>query len=220
MPQKLTLETALSGEAPRVSQIRRQNAEAAQAQPQYLAQGHAPGQHYNQRYNPTQQYAGPPTRGGYQRAGFDHYQAGGRGGYQARGGPSRGGGGGGRNSVPEWAREEYAPPGIGGGGRGAGGFDQQGGYRGPTGAGYGDSDAGFYDQPVGQQPPSGYGGGGSRGRGRGRGRGRDSYNGAGGGGGGGGGYYDSFAGGYGAPPSGRGVGGEIEFDTFAGQDRY
>ena len=232
---KVTLEAAMSGEAPRVSQLRRQQLEAAGGAPvPHAAPGGGYGQgpppaagtggHYNPRYNPTQQYAGSNNnqRGGYNqqqptRGGFEHYNAGGRS-YVPRGGGrgGAGGNGGGRGgrggALPEWAREEYppaAPVGGGGGGGGGsyrGGYDSSKSYRPASGGGYGDtSDAGFFDQP------SGGGGGGGRGRGRGRG-------GGGRGGGGGGGYYDTFSTGYSG--GGRGVGGEIDFDTFSGQDRY
>ncbi len=219
---KSTLEAAMSGEAPRVSQMRKQQLEAAAAAAPVHAMGPypvpggqapQPGSNYNPRYNPTQQYAGPNAnqRGGYQqqRGGFEHYNAGGRN-YVPRGG--RGGRGGGRGGTPEWAQEEYPTSGGGGGGgRGGGGhrggFDSSGGYRPAPGGGYGDtSDAGFFDQPSGA-------GGAPRGGGGGRGGGR------GGRGGRGGNYYDVFNP-TGYSGAGRGVGGEINFDTFAGQDRY
>lgn len=229
---KITLEAAMSGEAPRVSQLRRQQLEATggvpppHAAPAFGAPPSAgTGGQYNPRYNPTQQYAGTNAqRGGYQqqRGGFEHYNAGGRS-YVPRGGRSGGDGsgrGGGRG-LPEWAREEYPPTGgapTSGGGRGGGGSyrggysDSAKSYRPASGGGFGDtSDAGFYDQPTG-----GYGGGGG---GRGRGRGRGGGGRGGGSGGGGGGYYDSFSSGY-SGGGGRGVGGEIDFETFSGQDRY
>jgi hypothetical protein len=214
---KSTLEAAMSGEAPRVSQMRKQQLEAAAAAAPPQAMGQYPGgavavhpggSNYNPRYNPTQQYAGPNQRGGYQqqRGGFEHYNAGGRN-YVPRGG--RGGRGGGRGGgVPEWAQDEYSA-GRGGGGGHRGGFDSSGGYRPAPGGGYGDtSDAGFFDAPSGRGGRGGGGGGGGGGsRGGGGGRGR------------GGNYYDVFnPTGYGG--GGRGVGGEINFDTFAGQDRY
>lgn len=160
---KTTLEAAMSGEAPRVSQMRKQQLEAAAAAPPPQIMGQYPGaaggggggggalqgSNYNPRYNPTQQYAGPNQRGGYQQqhGGFEHYNAGGRN-YVPRGGRGgRGVGGGGRGgSTPEWAQEDY-PAGRGGGGH-RGGFDSSGGYRPAPGGGYGDtSDAGFFDQP-------------------------------------------------------------------------
>jgi len=217
---KTTLEAAMSGEAPRVSQMRKQQLEAAAAAapPQTMGQypggagggGIPQGSNYNPRYNPTQQYAGPNQRGGYQQqqyAGFEHYNAGGRN-YVPRGG--RGGRGAGRGgATPEWAQEDY-PAGRGGGGH-RGGFDSSGEYRPASGGGYGDtSDAGFFDQP------SGGGGGGSRGGGN---RGGGGRGGGGHRGGRAGNYYDVFnPTGYGG--GGRGVGGEINFDAFAGQDRY
>ena len=216
---KTTLEAAMSGEAPRVSQMRKQQLEAAAAAGAAAAAPVAPygaapgggGSNYNPRYNPTQQYAGPNQRGGYQqqpqRGGFEHYNAGGRN-YFPRGGRSAGGGrggSGGRGGVPEWAQEEY--PSRGGSGH-RGGFDTSGGYRPAPGGGYGDtSDAGFFDQPSGGGAPRGRGGGGGGRGGGGGGRGR------------GGNYYDVFNP-TGYSGGGRGVGGEINFDTFAGQDRY
>jgi len=217
---KTTLEAAMSGEAPRVSQMRKQQLEAAAAAapPQITGQypggaggGVAQGSNYNPRYNPTQQYAGPNQRGGYQQqqqqhGGFEHYNAGGRN-YVPRGGRGGRGAGRGGGATPEWAQEDY-PAGRGGGAH-RGGFDSSGGYRPAPGGGYGDtSDAGFFDQP------SGGGGGGSRGS-----RGGGGGN-RGGRGGRGGNYYDVFnPTGYGGG-GGRGVGGEINFDMFAGQDRY
>lgn len=188
---KVTLETALSGEAPRVSQLRRQHAEAAMQVAPFPAQL----TQYSQRYNPTRDQYGTPThRAGGRGGRYDQYQVGGRGG-GSRGGGRAGAGG----QLPDWAKEEE----YGGNGPYA-----RGGYN-YTDAG----EAAFYDQ----SPPSGYAYAGGRGRGRSRGRGRDAQahgvpQGA---------YFDSFAGqtgGYGGP--GRGVGGEIEFDTFSGQDRY
>ena len=203
---KTTLETALSGEAPRVSQMRRSQMDvgAGGTIPNSVGPIQAPMPmpshqgHYNPRYNPTQHYAGP---GQYSTAG--RTSARGFSGYVPRGGRhsgNRGGQGGqhyagGANApVPEWAQEEYGPP---------SGSTPSRSYpyeRAANGSGgYLDStDLGFYDQPVG--PPGG------RGRGRGRGRG----------------YYEATGGSasyYGAP-GGPGVGGEIQFDTFAGQDRY
>lgn len=198
---KTTLETALSGEAPRVSQMRKAQVEAIApaAIPPAVApvpMAVPPQQgNYNPRYNPTQHYAGP----GHHPAGGGRGGARGFKGYVPRGGRHSGRGrhGGGRHNqpLPEWAKDEYAA---------AGGASAQYPYdRNVNGSGgYIDttsSDQGFYDRPAGS---------GSRGRGRGRGR---------------SGYYNSSstssAGYYGAP-GGQGVGGEIQFDTFAGQDRY
>jgi hypothetical protein len=169
---KMTIENAKSGEAPRMSHIRKSHA------PQDHHHGPIPPPGYNQRYNPTQQYAGG-HRGGHRGGSY-----GGRSGYvPVHGGQpvQRGGGSGGRggryNEIPEWAKEEYVNMGN------------------QVQASAIDAEANFYD--YGSAPGSHAG----RGRGR-RGRGRE---------------HSAF---YKGPFPGRGVGGEIEFDSFTTQDRY
>ena len=134
---KITLEAAMSGEAPRVSQLRRQQMEGAVAvgvgvggalgtmphpplptqQPQqqgfpgyYPAGGQQQqqSQQYNPRYNPTQQYAGP-----------NQPRGGGASGYQQRGGFDHYNAGG-RSYVPRGG-------GSGGGSRGGRGGGGRGG---------------------------------------------------------------------------------------------
>lgn len=169
---KMTIENAKSGEAPRMSHLRKN-----QAHPEL--QGPLPPPGYNQRYNPTQQYAGGHRGGGAHRGG----SYGGRSGYvpvhgqqqvQRGGGSGRGGR---YNEIPEWAKEEYV---------------SMGNQMQPSAI---DAEATFYD--YGSAPGSHAG----RGRGR-RGRGRE---------------HSAF---YKGPFPGRGVGGEIEFDSYSTQDRY
>lgn len=88
---KVTLETALSGEAPRVSQIRRAHGDAPPLPPA------APHQ-YNSRYNPTRDQYSTPGRGAHGRGG-NSYHSGGRG-YSSRGGRGY--------YTPEWARDDPA----------------------------------------------------------------------------------------------------------------
>lgn len=211
----VTLEHAKSGEAPRMSQVRRLQQQQMQQEqiqvpsaPAYVAGTNVPQPHYNSRYNPTQQYhQNNQARGGYQAVGRNGQYTQGRG-----AGPhyynnsnnsntsaainTRGGRGGmhqqrgrgyhgGSQNVPDWAREDPSPE------------------MGSSG----DINGGFYD---GQQRQYG-----SRGE-------RNSR--------------QNFSGGprrpqretipmagdiyYQGPFPGRGVGGEIEFDSFTGQDRY
>lgn len=169
---QLTLENAKSGEAPRVSQMKKVQSDA----------GHGHHHHHsNPRYNPTQQQYSGSHRGGHRGGGYGgrYVPAHGRGG--RAGGRYNSNNNASVPAVPDWAKEEYS---------GGNSQHQVGGL---------DSDGTFYDYPG---QTGGYG------RGRGRGRGYrppqeqppSSY--------------------YQGPYPGRGVGGEIEFDTFSGQDRY
>lgn len=191
---KVTLETALSGEAPRVSQIRRAHGEVPQvpAMPPVAA----PHQ-YNSRYNPTRDQYTNPHRGGQSRGG-NSYQSGGRGYTSSRGGRGY--------YAPEWARDDpsamYSRP-----------SHQQ--YMGdpPLPPPSVSSDLDFYDN----HHHYNHQGSGHRQRGRGGARGARGnggyYE-----------PFPPAAGysqrGYGGP--GRGVGGEIEFDDgfSVSQDRY
>lgn len=192
-----TLETAKSGEAPRMSHLRKMQQHqtlpfgAVEQAPGVVAYGVGSQHQQNNRYNPTQQYH-LQNRGGHHQSNRGGYQN--RGGYNNRGGKvgqpyhqSRGGARGGRSQgiqqqIPEWAREEYSN-------------HQSNGMIDQDGSAY---DVGFS-----------------------RGRGRQSHH-----GGGqrqhrdhtGNSAQDVF---YQGPFPGRGVGGEIEFDSlYPGQDRY
>lgn len=158
--EKLALEKAQSGQAPRVSLMR---------QDQEAAMGGAGGG----RYQPMRDGAPGDGGGGGGSAGFPGYGAP-RGGGFSEGGYQQGGGGGA-------GYERSYQPATGGGyqqreGFGDGFGDSRGGGRG-GGGGYTDSsEAGFYDQPSfggggggggrgGRQPRSDYGGGGGGGAG-------------------------------------------------------
>jgi len=192
-----TLETAKSGEAPRMSHLRKlqQNQTLPFGPVEQVPGAVAPGvgsqYQYNNRYNPTQQYH-QQNRGGHHQSNRGGYQN--RGAYHNRGGKvghqyhqSRGGARGGhfqgiQQQIPEWAREEYSAH---------------------TSNGMIDQDGSFYDVGF------------SRGRGRqshhtgGHRQQRDHIGNS---------VQDVF---YQGPYPGRGVGGEIEFDSlYPGQDRY
>ncbi|KAL4457646.1 hypothetical protein ABPG75_012511 [Micractinium tetrahymenae] len=202
---KVTLETALSGGAPRVSQIRQQQ-QLAQEQG---APGAAPGGYGQGRggYGQGQQYSGGGSFGGREFTEVAGRGGGGGGGsrgfpkYQDRGGfsdsyqqPERQGSGrrGGGPRLPEWALDDAADAGFYDAPAATSAFIASGGFQGGGGG------------P--QQGGGGYSGGGRGGRG-----GRNNR-GGGGGGGGSGGYS-------------RGLGGEFQFSegdsSFgAGQDRF
>lgn len=189
----MTLEHAKSGEAPRMSQLRKLQQD--QVPPGYVSGPPVPQQQfYSSRYNPTQQYhQNNQGRGGYH---------GGRGGQNAHG---RGY----YTSTNNTSNNTSSGVNTGRGGRG-GGTQRGRGYHGyphqqdleefpPEG---GDMDGTFYDRQFST---------------RGARHGRQQHP---------GGMQrqtpatitgDAF---YQGPFPGRGVGGEIEFDSFVGQDRY
>ncbi|KAL4442924.1 hypothetical protein ABPG77_008415 [Micractinium sp. CCAP 211/92] len=209
---KVTLETALSGGAPRVSQIRQQQ-QLAQEQGGGVggaAGGYGQGRGgYGQGQGQGQQYGG----GGGGFGGREFNEAGGRGG---------GGGGGGSRGFPRYQErggfaDSYQQPERQGSGR------RGGGPRLPEWALDDASDAGFYDAPAATSAfiasggfqggaGAGAGAGGRGGRG-----GRTNRSGSGGGGG--------FGGGFGSGGYSRGLGGEFQFSEGdsgfgAGQDRF
>ena len=208
---KATLDSALSGEAPRVSEMRRKQQQIEQQQQQQQQQQLFPtGRPTPQQYQYSSSHGGghhqhPSYKGRYGRGGFSHN-------YQEKSGAG--------SSIPEWALQESDSLRSEGG---YGGGISMGSYRATqyrTGA-YEDSDMGFFDQPTGAVgSPAVVGGtkgprGGSSGyRGR-----RPS---------GGHGQLQGFSAFPSSTPtspplpgsttSNRGIGGEISIDF--GQDRY
>lgn len=230
--EKVTLETALSGEAPRMSEMRRKQLLQQQAmdpeqlqqyQQQYNYQhrggagGGPPGGGGAARYNPTQQYRGGARGGGGGRhynnnTNSQQYRGG-------RGGRGRGSGSG-SGHLPEWAVDDPSSSIASSASHGGGSFDAQGSFKGGgyrTGA-YDDSDAGFFDGISGSNGGGGRGGyrgggGHSGGRGGGRGGGMHHH------------HHHNHQGDIPLPPLGGGgsaggIGGEINIDTSFGQDRY
>ncbi|PRW56023.1 type II cytoskeletal 2 epidermal [Chlorella sorokiniana] len=208
---KVTLETALSGGAPRVSQIRQQQ-QLTQQQSGDMGYGAAPssfpprssfgGREFNEAPQGGRGAGagGPPAAD--QPRGFRNYQQ--RGGfsdsYQERqGGGSFGGGrrgGGGGQRLPEWALDDSSDAGFYDAPAATSAFIASGGYQGGGGGG-------GFGGGRGGRGGGGGGGGGRRGGGR-------SY--------GNGGYGDGY-------PAGQGLGGEFEYkeepSSFgAGQDRF
>lgn len=196
----VTLEHAKSGEAPRMSQLRKMQQEQVPVPPGYTTGPPVVQQPvYSNRYNPTQQYhQNNQGRGGYAHGGRGGHTAHGRGYYN-------------NNNTNINTSSGMTTR----GGRGGGGMQRGRGYHGnPAQQGQdweefspemGDIDGTLYETPNRQ-----YAGRGGR-------QGRQQHP---------GGMQrqmptsltsDAF---YQGPYPGRGVGGEIEFDSFTGQDRY
>ncbi|GAB4820772.1 hypothetical protein N2152v2_007818 [Parachlorella kessleri] len=241
--EKLALETALSGSAPRVSEIRRQQSTGPEPGmglplPAAAIPGAVPPAG---RYHPTQQYA---QRGGGHGGSDFGAQGAPRTGYQPTRNYAGGRGGGLEGDAPAGGGYEggYQPRGGGAGGgyqqRSKPGFGSGAGYQ-PAGVtrddgfgdgfgsqgsgrfsrnnsvGYDSSDQGFFDAPSLSASGGGYGGArGGRGRTGGRGGGYGRDYGSQGG------FGDSGFGngsGYYGSQGGVGIGGEIDFEA---QDRF
>ncbi|KAL6772001.1 hypothetical protein ACKKBG_A28595 [Auxenochlorella protothecoides x Auxenochlorella symbiontica] len=231
--EKLALETAMSGSGPRMSSLRRAQAEAAAAAGQYDS---AAG---GNRYHPTQGYGPPPdaVAGAPPSRGFPNgqYGAAGRAPPRSQGFPeyqqqAGHGARGGEYQEARQGRSQYQEPRQQGGADAATSFHRAPGAFVPGE----DSDAGFYDTPSSFDPAAVAGGGQSRGGGSGYRQGGSQGGGRREGGRQAGGGYRQGGGGFGGPRtdgysgytppalSGRGVGGEINFEESygAGQDRF